>query len=56
MLVEGVSKKDERRLSGYTEQNKLVHFEGTEDLIGKIVKVKITHSKVYALHGELVNE
>lgn len=56
VLVEGVSKKDERRLSGYTEQNKLVHFEGTEDLIGKIVKVKITHSKVYALHGELVNE
>lgn len=56
VLVEKVSKKDSSKLSGYTEQYKLVHFTGTPDLIGKIVKVKILYSKVYALHGELVNE
>ena len=56
VLVEGSSKKDKNRLSGYTEHNKLVHFVGDEALIGKIVKVKIIESHTYSLIGELVNE
>ena len=43
-------------LSGYTESNKLVHFKGNKELIGKIVNVKILESHTYSLIGELVNE
>ena len=56
ILVDGYSKKDTRVLSGYTESDRVVHFVGTPDLIGKIVKVKITESRVYSFVGELVNE
>ena len=56
VLVEGSSKKDKNRLSGYTEHNKLVHFVGDESLIGKIVPVRIVESHTYSLIGELVNE
>ena len=56
VLVDGVSKTDENMLSGYTESNKLVHFKGDTNLVGKIVKVKINESHTYSLLGELVNE
>jgi tRNA-2-methylthio-N6-dimethylallyladenosine synthase len=55
VLVDGVSKTDENMLSGYTESNKLVHFKGTPDLIGKIINVKINESHTYSLLGEIVN-
>ena len=56
VLVDGTSKTDDNMLSGYTESNKLVHFKGSNDLVGKIVKVKINESHTYSLLGELVNE
>ena len=56
VLVDGISKTDDNMLSGYTESNKLVHFKGSNDLVGKIVKVKINESHTYSLLGELVNE
>ncbi len=56
VLVDGSSKKDKNKLSGYTEHNKLVHFTGDESLIGKIVPVRILESHTYSLIGELVNE
>ena len=56
VLVDGVSKTDSSMLSGYTESNKLVHFKGDINLVGKIVKVKINESHTYSLLGELVNE
>lgn len=56
VLVEEVSKKNKNLLSGYTENNKVVHFKGDESLIGKLVKVKINESHLYSLVGELVNE
>ena len=43
-------------LSGYTESDRVVHFEGPLALIGKIVEVKIIESRVYSFLGELVNE
>ena len=55
VLVDGVSKNDKDMYSGYTEENKLVHFKGCEQLVGRIVKVKITESHTYSLIGELVN-
>lgn len=55
VLVDGESKTDSDMLSGYTEGNKLVHFKGSENLVGKIVKVKITESHTYSLIGEMIN-
>ena len=55
VLVDGVSKTDKEMYSGYTEENKLVHFKGCEQLIGKIIKVKITESHTYSMIGEIVN-
>ena len=55
VLVDGVSKTDKDMLSGYTEQNKLVHFKGDASLVGKLVDVKITESHTYSLIGEIVN-
>lgn len=55
VLVEGKSKTDENLLTGRTRQNKLVNFTGgTDDLIGKLVNVKITNPKSFSLQGELV--
>jgi tRNA-2-methylthio-N6-dimethylallyladenosine synthase len=56
VLVDGTSKKNDQMLSGYTEENKLVHFQGSSELVGTIVQVKILESRVYHLVGEMVNE
>ncbi len=54
VLVDGVSKNSDEILAGYTENNKLVNFKGNEDLIGKIVEVRITEVKTWSLKGEQV--
>lgn len=54
ILVEGKSKTDDNVVSGRTEGGKIVHIEGGEELISKIVKVKITSAKTWFLRGELV--
>lgn len=55
VLVEGRSKTDENLLTGRTRQNKLVNFTGgNDDLVGKLVNVKITSPKSFSLQGELV--
>ncbi len=56
VLVDGMSKKNRTILTGYTPEEKVVHFEGPRTLIGEIVNVKITESKVFALWGDLVND
>ena len=56
VLVEDVSKKNKELLSGYTENNKVVHFKGDISLKGKIVKVKILENHVYSFLGEIVDE
>mgnify|MGYP003376058000 FL=1 len=54
VLVEGASKNDSAKLSGRTENGKLVNFIGDENSIGKIVKVKITKPKSFSLEGEQI--
>lgn len=54
VLVDGPSKKNEQILSGYSEYNKIVLFEGSEDLIGKIVKVEITKANTWSLYGSRI--
>ncbi len=54
VLVEGYSKRNNSILAGYSEENKLVNFKGKEDMIGKVVEVKITTSKTWTLEGEAI--
>jgi len=53
VLVEGKSEKDNDYYMGYTEQNKLINFKACENLVGKIVKVKVTKAKTWSMDGEL---
>ena len=39
-------------MTGRADNNMLVHFKGTEDLIGQMVPVKITENKTFYLIGE----
>ena len=54
VLVDGTSKKDDTMLTGYTRHQKLVNFKGNPKDIGKIIKVKITEAKTWALKGEAI--
>ncbi len=53
VLVENVSKYDDELMTGRTEGNILVHFKGSDDLIGKIVEVDITDCKTFYLVGNV---
>ena len=54
ILVEGPSKSDEKMLTGRTDSNKVVNFEGPSELIGKIVKIKITEDHKWYLSGQVI--
>lgn len=54
ILVEGYSKNNEEMLTGRTDSNKVVVFQGEKSLIGKIVKIKIISEHMWYLKGELV--
>ena len=56
VLVLGVSEKDKNKVYGYTDTMKLVNISTNEDIIGKIVNVKITDAKSFSLDGEYVKE
>jgi tRNA-2-methylthio-N6-dimethylallyladenosine synthase len=56
VLVEHVNRQNDNLVSGRLGSNNLVHFEGSKDLIGKIVPVKITSAKSYYLLGEHVTK
>ncbi|MDF3003030.1 MAG: miaB [Bacillota bacterium] len=51
VLVEGPSKTNPKILTGRTESGKLVHFNGTEEMVGQIIPVKITEGKTFNLFG-----
>lgn len=53
LLVEGFSKNDKNVLTGRTDTNKVVNFEGTTDLIGKIIDIKITEEHKWYLTGKI---
>ncbi|MBN6065801.1 tRNA (N6-isopentenyl adenosine(37)-C2)-methylthiotransferase MiaB [Aggregatibacter actinomycetemcomitans] len=54
VLVEGPSKKDIMELTGRTETNRIVNFQGSPDMIGKFVDIKITDVFTNSLRGEVV--
>ena len=52
VLVEGASKSDPDRLSGRTRQNHIVVFNGSQDLVGKLVGVVIHEGTGLTLFGK----
>ncbi|ANE76557.1 (Dimethylallyl)adenosine tRNA methylthiotransferase MiaB [Dickeya solani] len=54
ILVEGTSRKSVMELSGRTENNRVVNFEGTPDMIGKFVDVEIVDVYPNSLRGVVV--
>jgi len=53
ILVDGPSKKNPEEMSGRTENNRVVNFASAENLVGKIVDVRITEARPNSLRGEL---
>ena len=54
ILVEGYSKNNENMLTGRTDSNKVVVFEGDSNLIGNSIDVKIVSEHMWYLKGEIV--
>lgn len=54
ILVEGVSRKDYTVLSGRTENNRVVNFQGDHRLIGQFVDVIITEALPNSLRGRWI--
>jgi len=53
ILVEGPSKRDPHELSGRTENNRIVNFAGSADLVGRMIEVQITQAFPHSLRGLL---
>lgn len=54
VLVEGLSKSSTKTYTGRTRTNKIVNFKGSEELVGKLVKVKIEKTQTWSLAGTLI--
>ncbi|KXI28772.1 tRNA (N6-isopentenyl adenosine(37)-C2)-methylthiotransferase MiaB [Paraglaciecola hydrolytica] len=54
ILVEGPSKKNPMELTGRTENNRVVNFEGQPSMIGKFIDVKITSVFANSLRGDVL--
>lgn len=54
ILVEGTSRKSIMELTGRTENNRVVNFEGTPDMVGKFVDVEIVDVYTNSLRGKVV--
>ena len=52
ILVEGKSKTNENLLTGRTDSNKVVVFNGEENLINKVIDVKIISEHMWYLKGQ----
>ena len=52
ILVEGISKNNSKMLTGRTNSNKVVVFEGPENLIGQVIDIKIISEHKWYLKGD----
>ena len=53
VLVEGKSKNNNQMLTGRTDSNKVVNFEGNEGLIGNVVEIPIVSEHMWYLKGNI---
>ena len=56
VLVEGESKNNQELLTGRTDSNKVVIFEGDKSLIGQVINLKIVSEHMWYLKGEVVEK
>jgi tRNA-2-methylthio-N6-dimethylallyladenosine synthase len=54
ILVEGTSRKDIMELSGRTQNNRVVNFVGTPDMIGEFIDVHITDVFANSLRADVI--
>ncbi len=54
VLVEGKSKNNENMLTGRTDSNKVVIFEGKDEWINKVIDLKIVSQHMWYLKGETI--
>ena len=54
VLVEGKSKNNKELYTGRTSQNKVVIFEGNDNIIGSVVNIKIVSEHLWYLKGEII--
>tara|TARA_B100000029_G_scaffold128457_1_gene121984 strand:- start:346 stop:1209 length:864 start_codon:yes stop_codon:yes gene_type:complete len=55
VLVEKKSKKTNNQLTGRTENNRWVNFDGHEDLIGQMIELRITEALPNSLRARIIN-
>jgi len=53
ILVDGPSRASNGQLTGRTQQNRVINFVGSKELIGETICVKITSALSHSLKGEL---
>ena len=53
IFVEGTSKNNEEMLTGRTDSNKVVVFEGDKSLIGKLIDIEIVSEHMWYLKGKI---
>lgn len=53
VLVEGKNTNGKDGFYGYTDTNKLINFNASKDLTGKIINIKVTSAKTWSLDGEI---
>ena len=56
VLVEGESKNNKKLLTGRTDSNKVVIFEGDKKLIGQMIDLKITSEHMWYLKGNIIEK
>ncbi len=54
VLVDRPARKDQQQISGRTENNRVVNFNGSHDLIGHFVDVEITEALPNSLRGVMI--
>jgi tRNA-2-methylthio-N6-dimethylallyladenosine synthase len=54
VLVEGPSRKSDRQMSGRSENNRVINFDGGAELTGRFVDVVVTDAYAHSLQGEIV--
>ena len=53
VLVEGTSRNNDEMLTGRTDSNKVVIFEGDRSLIGSMVELEIVSEHMWYLKGKI---
>lgn len=56
VLIEGPSKRNPLKMMGRTRQNQIAVFDGEKELIGRIVRMTVTHATALTLFCQIATE